>query len=457
VLLRTSRRLHIAALLVTVLAISVRVYWVFKVQTPFDAIYSDMQGYYDRSMLLLDRSYGGEKRVLALYPFGTHYVFGAEFYAFGRTKNPWIPLLHAVYSGTFAYPFMMLARRFVGRNPRPIAMTLALGLIAALWQPCVWFVGFFISEVPFFPLLYWNLLFALNFVERRRHGFAFGLSSAVLFVIRPQVIVSTGLVILLFVWLNRRRLRGFLLGLFRLRLRAERAVLAALRFAAPFLLVLTFSASRHKRLTGHWGLISENGTMNRVFSDTPIAKLEAHWLTQEGAQFGYWFQPPTKYSVGESEEYSFTGYIAEAEILNRIRAKYTSRMTTRQRVMRALRNVTLLWDRNNPWPEQGRMNTAFRVRIQRDFNQVLRWFILPASMIGLLCVRKNARFFIVLFQLLTLVFMSMLFFPEARYRTPYDPLLLMLAGCALASAVRWVHRRLTRRRLTSVVAALPTP
>jgi hypothetical protein len=430
----TSRPLHIAALAITALAIAVRILWVFKVQTPFDAVYSDMQGYFERAQLFLKHSYGGEKRVLALYPFGTHYVFASEFYLLGREKNPWVPLLHAVYSGTFVYPFLMLARRFVSKT----WMVLVLGVVAALWQPCIWFVGFFISEVPFFPLLYWNLLFAMNFVERRRHGFAFGASSALLFVIRPQVIVSTGLVMLLFLWKYRKRFVPF-------GMRMPPALRAGLRFALPFLVVLSFSATRHKNLTGHWGLISENGAMNRVFSDTPIAKLEAHWRTPDGAEWGYWFQPPTKTAVGESEAYSFTGYIADAELLEKIRASYTSKMTVTQRVKRALRNVTLLWDRNNPWPESGRLDTPFRWEIQRDFNQAMRWFLLPSAVLGLVLIRKRPRYWVVAFQLFTLVFMSMLFFPEARYRAPYDPLLLMLALAGWLQVVRNVQGALRKR------------
>jgi hypothetical protein len=424
--------LNISAFVITLLAIAVRIYWVRKIQDPFDAVYSDMQGYFDRAQLLLDRSYGGEKKVLAFYPFGTHYVFAAEFALLGRTKNVWVPLVHAVYSGTFVYPFMHIARRFVSKR----WMAIALGLIAAFWQPCIWFVGFFLSEVPFFPLFYWNMLFGIHFLERRKYGLWFGLTAGILFVIRPQAIMSTGLAILVYAWRHRRKVKP--------------AFRRLVRFGVPFAAILAFSIGRHKVLTEKWGLISDNGSLNRVFSDTPIAKVEAHWTTPTGAQWAYWFQPPTKTVVGESEAISFEGYIGDAEILGRIRKERTSKMTTMQRITRALRNLSLLWDRNNPWPESGKLDTRFRWRIQQEFNHFLRWFVLPVAMLGLLLAKKRARWMLMFIQLFTLAVMSMMFFPEARYRAPYDPILLMFALVALERVVRFVWRRVrakwTKRR-----------
>jgi hypothetical protein len=107
--------------------------------------------------------------------------------------------------------------------------------------------------------------------------------------------------------------------------------------------------------------------------------------------------------------------------------------------------VTLLWDRNNPWPESGRLDTPFRWEIQRDFNQAMRWFLLPSAVLGLVLIRKRPRYWVVAFQLFTLVFMSMLFFPEARYRAPYDPLLLMLALAGWLQVVRNVQGALRKR------------
>ena len=83
--------------------------------------------------------------------------------------------------------FGNLGFRFLLWNLMLAWIPLLLGVIFAIWQPIAWCAGFFVSEVPFIALLYWNIWLTLRFVETRRGGVLLGTTAAVLFAIRPQL------------------------------------------------------------------------------------------------------------------------------------------------------------------------------------------------------------------------------------------------------------------------------
>jgi hypothetical protein len=433
-----SRRVRVLAWLCLVLAIVVRLYWVFKVQSPYDAIYSDMGGYVERAKDLMSHAPSAYPRIRAFYPYGAHYVYAAEFWLCGFENKTVVCVLQALLCASPTYFFVLFCTRFFKSAWGPGL----LGLLFAVWQPIVWCVGFFMSETPFLALLFWNAWLCLRFAETRRYGVRLGLTSALLFAIRPQYILTFAIMGALYVLRHRRRLFP------------RKAWRSYLRVAVPWLAILIFSSARHHRLTGRFGLISENGNLNRVFADTTVAKVEAHWVTPNGEPWFYWFEPPTKKYFGEREHVIIDGYIGDPEVLGRVRKEHLQGKSTFWRVRRAFNNVRLLWDLNDPWPEEdgAHQNAPNRTRhkLQRGFNGVTRWGVIPLMLLGLLLVRKRAGTMIILAHLVTLVVLSMLFFPEARYRVPYDPFMLILASAGVVRLVqivrRWVYAFGVKRR-----------
>jgi hypothetical protein len=428
--IRENRRVHFFAAVSLVVAIAVRLYWVFRVQSPYATIYSDMGGYVERALNLLNGVTVSYPRMTALYPYGAHYFFAAEFGLLGFENATLVCVVQALLCASPTYFFVLFAARFFERAWAPGL----LGLVVAVWQPLVWCTGFFLSEVPYLAFLYLNAWLCLRFVESKRGGFALGVTGAVLFAVRPQFILTFALLALAYVWHIRRRL-------FQRRTLARGALVIA-----PWVAVLAFSIARFHQLTGHFGLISENSQLNRLFSDTTVGTVEGHWRAANGDAWSFVVQPPTKYRMGERERVVVAGYFADPALLAPIREARLRDKTLLWRAHRAFDNVRLLWDKNNPWPEEERARSGFRKLTQDAFNQVARWAVIPLAMLGLVVLPKRAAYVVVLTHLVTLVILSMFFLPEARYRVPYDPFLILLASAGTWRFGAAVKARLRARR-----------
>jgi hypothetical protein len=411
------------------LALFVRVYWVLRVQSPYDAIYSDMQGYVDRANAELGRGPTLYPRVMALYPYGAHYVYAALFRVIGFEHRTVIGLVQAALTAAPGYFLVLFASRLVTSE----RLLFAVGILFAAWQPVVWCVGYFLSEVPFLSLLFLNAWLCVRFAEQGKRPFALGLTGAVLFTIRPQFVLTFALLAVAYV-IGRRKVAF-----------GPRAVRRLGWVLAPWVVIVGFSAVRHRHFTGHWGLISENGAMNRFFADTTVAKLEARWTDSRGGQWFYWFESPAKKHVGERDVARINAYVAEPDVLDELRRHRLRGKSLAWRVKRALLAVRLLWDKNDPWPEVNRAPPGLRLSLHLGFGSVVRWVLLPLACLGAVVARKGAAYVVVMAHLLTLVVLAMLFFPEARYRVPYDPFLLVLAAAAVGEVARLVAGAMTAR------------
>lgn len=434
---RESRRIHFFAVLSVVLALVVRLYWVFRIQSPYDAVYSDMGGYVERARSLISGAPSSFPRLTALYPYGAHYVYAGIFRIFGYDEHKTaVCILHALLGAMPAYFFVLFAARFFVRAWAPGF----LGVLFAIWQPIIWCTGFFVSEVPYLALLFGNSWLCLRFVETRRGGFALGITGAILFAVRPQFILTFAVLAAVYLWSERKHL--FRAG----------ALSSYVRVLVPWLVVIAFSVGRYHRLTGHWGLISENGTLNRLFADTTVGRVQAYWLAPNGDKWNFQVEPPCKKRMGEHDLIVLKGYIADAEVLGPVRRTRLEGKSVGYRVYRAFNNVRLLWDRNTPWPEDERARVGMRRSLQQGFNGVARWVVIPLACLGVIVLRKRAALVVVLAHLVTLVILSMFFFPEARYRVPYDPFLLCVG---LAGA--WQFGGVVLRRLGDLVGKVVRP
>ena len=64
----------------------------------------------------------------------------------------------------------------------------------------------------------------------------------------------------------------------------------------------------------------------------------------------------------------------------------------------------------------------------------MRWAVLPLAAVGTLTARpRRAALAVVLAHVATAIGLAMFYFPEARYRCPYDPMLLLLAFAGLGA------------------------
>jgi hypothetical protein len=424
-----------------VVAFVVRLVWILRVQSPFDAVYSDMGGYVARADELLAHRMPPDPRLLTMYPFGTHYLLALEFLVFGREARLAIAIVHALVGAVPAACAPVLMVRLV---PRRWAAVLAAALVA-LWYPQIAFAGFFSSELWFSAFIALHACLAVSAWNRPRRSLGGGVAAALAFVVRPQFMLT---------WLVA--IAGQSLSLVRRRglWRGARGVAWVV---LPLALAVGGSSTRLHRLSGHWGLIAESG-INRVWADTDLCKVASSWHPPGGGTLNYWFSPPSKQPCPDSRGVSFTGFIADPVILDKIRRDHLRGVSWARRVWRMGGNVRLLLDRNLPWPESN-YRDPWRYALQKWFAIGIRAVILPLCVAGLVLGPRNATMLILAANLVTVVVAAAIFFGEARYHVPYDPFGIVLAiagGREVVVRVRNLVRR-RRFRLTRSVRAIPRP
>ena len=379
-------------------------------QSPLDAVYSDMGGYVDRAESLLAHRTPADPRVLSIYPPGTHTILALEFLALGRHSRQAIAVVHALVGAVAAPCMAVLALRLVPS----LGVAALVGTLVALWYPHVAFAGFFLSEVWFSAAISVHAWLSVRDWRRPPGQLLVGLAAAIAFCIRPQFLLT---------W-------GIELGARGLRLLWRRGIGGAVRglawFVVPMVLTIAVTSVRFHRLSGHWGLIAESAG-NRLWADTDVCQITSSWVTPNGETWTYWFSPPSKPAHKPSDTVRFIGFIVGPVILDGIVRDRLRGVTWRQRMDRKLGNISLLVAGNLPWPESNYRDPPWRATLQRSFADVLLFGVLPLSVVGLLLGRRNRTMLIVAANLATVVIAAALFFGEARYNVPYAPFALLLA------------------------------
>ncbi len=274
------------------------------------------------------------------------------------------------------------------------------------------------------------------------------LVSVVAIVVRPQFLMTwaleTGASVLSF-W----RRRG---------MRVAARNLAWL--GVPVALALAITTVRFHALAGHWGLMSESAA-NRLWADTDVCKIEAHWVSPNGEDWGYLFSPPSKPPRKPSDTVTFDGYIIDPVLLDGIRLERMRGVSLHARIARKLGNVRLLVAGNLPWPESnyqddisflGLTPSITRHRLQSFFADLLVFGVLPWSAIGIAFGRRNRTMLILVANLFTVVFSAAFFFGEARYHVPYDPFLILLAVAGFYEFFKSARTFASRLRFRRAIA-----
>jgi hypothetical protein len=417
-----------------VVAFAVRAYWTLRVQSPLTAVYSDMGGYVSRAEALLAGTTPAEPRILLMWPWGTHAIVALELAMFGRRDAFTIGLLHA-FAGAVAAPCAaLLTARFV---PSRLAVVVA-GLLVAVWHPHVTFSGFFSSEIWFSSAVMLLTLLLVRRFEGRAGAIGAGICLAVAFAVRPQILMTCGMVgaVVVFGWLRHpvTRPRG---GVMRL----------VVPLVVPLLLAMGASSYRFYKLTGgQYGLIASNEAAQRLFGETSVGKIDATWIAPNGSQWSWWVSPSTKQPVKPEDSIFIQGFVYDTKLLAAVRKERLRGVTTAARLRRMADNVALLAVRNLPWPENDFRRFPFRHRLQLQFATALLP-VLAFCAIGLFLLhRHRIAGLIVVAHLVTIVIVAAIYLGEARYRVPYDPLIIVVATVGAHGALRWAWALLGRLR-----------
>ena len=415
------------------IAFAVRAYWTLRVQSPLTAVYSDMGGYVSRAEGLLAGTTPVEPRILLMWPWGTHAIVAGEIALFGRHNVVAIGLAHAFVGALAAPCAALLTARFV----RSRIALIGAGLLVALWHPHIVYSGFFSSEIWFSSALMLLSLLLVRRLEGRSGALGAGILLAVAFACRPQILMTLGMVggVLVIQWLRRpsSRPRG---GVVRF----------VLPLVVPLLLTMGVSSARFHRLSGQYGLIATNEAAQRLFGETSVGKIDADWIAPDGSTWTWWVSPSTKHPVKPEDQVVVHGFVYDSKLLAAIRAERLRGVTTGARLERMADNVALLVVRSLPWPEDDFRRFAFRDRLQRGFAIALLPLLAFCALGFFFLHRHRIAGLIIAAHLLTIVIVAAIYLGEARYRVPYDPLIIVVATLGAHAALRGARALLRRLR-----------
>jgi len=427
--LTAPRGVRITIVAIVILSLAIRLVWVFGVQRPGDAVYSDMLGYMLRAQALIAGDQNMDDEYNVCYPYGTHYLYALESLVFGDSNYEAMGAAAAILSASVTLFLMLAALRCFST----VWPAYALGLVSALWYPQVSYAGFLTSETPYMFFLFLSLWLWIRLAQTGKGGGWAGLATALGFTIRPQL-VMTALMGVAWMMVRKRDLDWF-------RWRTLAVVLL------PALVVIGYSAYRHQDYTGHLALISDNDAVGRFFASTKYKRILAArtrpdgtvMKRSDGTDVTRKFQPPATRQLGYTREFTFTGYIADAKQLGAERARYQSTLSLAEKLGLLRRNIALVAFMNTMWPERNHAKEGtWRGSVFDLWAWLVKYMLLPLSFLGLLSLafRRNLALELASLHIATMVYSAAVYFAEIRYRVPYDLILVLFAVQAIVVGFR---------------------
>jgi hypothetical protein len=439
-------REHWPTLVFFVAALALRLHWNLSVHPPADYVYSDMRGYMDRAAEIFEDPWA-VREYNAFYPYGTHVLLYAVQAGFGRGNHVALGGAYAVLGAILTAYGHVLARLVSERR----VVHLAVGTLLVGYYPLVSLGGYYLSEIPFSLCLTASTVHLLRIVRTGRtiDAVAMGSFLAMGFTLRPQILLSCALVGVL--WLVLRKGAWHRVGV-------QHFGIAAI----PIVVVMAFSAWRLHHHTGRYGLISENGTFNRVFGRCHVKKITA--IPDRPPRRRTSFGPPPLIQLHKRAErapgqwpqlepamgleFEYRGYIGDDDIHRAYMAQCVDKTGWMKQAEYGVVHMVMLWRHNIMWPDSG--NAAWQGNAHRWGLFVTNVLCIPAllAMFAFMVPRRFPALAVLAAHLWALHVMAALYLGGSRFRAPYDPFVVVMALEVYAGlgalAWRWLVVRRSR-------------
>ncbi len=441
---------------VAVVALGLRLLWVLDIHPPEDHVYSDMGGYVNRAKRLVAEPFA-RRPDETFYPIGTHYfialwlgIFGTlaaagaaqavvaslgaplAYFLVGRLHGgpEWSARLHGVaaskaedadeaHEAHDAHDGLDEATE--DRLAAATTIARVAGLFAAIYFPLIGYTGFFLSETLFSILLTASALLVLRLADHGRLGDAWGLGIvyALGLLVRPQIAVAAGLVLLWTVW-RRRDFPTLRLG-------------HLVRVAAPLVLVVCYSLMLSAYHSGRATPVAQNGGLNRAFG-----RCHAYEIASYHSKFG----PPAFGALHRADqrnsdtllplapaiapELASRGYVWDEPELNALANRCIEETGIGRQAYYAFSHVVVLWLFNGGWPNMGPW--PVKHFLQGWTFAHLAVFALPMAIaMALGASRRESRLGLVTLYVWSMLLTVMLVMGSVRFRVPYDLLSIAVA------------------------------
>lgn len=461
-----------------VLALVIRLHWNLEVHLPGDFNYSDMNGYVARADQLLDDPYKAH-RYAAFFPFGTSWLLAVVKFWFGRENHEAIAVFYAV-AGSLIVP---LSYGIAKMTELPDRVAKIAATLLAVYYPLIGLGGYTLSEIPASLSLCLSVWCLLHMTQKpsARWALALGASLGVACTMRSQILVNIALVAGYY-WVLRRTDPERMT-----KIRPRHGVM----IAVPLMICLALCSYRVKYHTGQWGLVSENGPINLIFGrchthsvsskgkrggwarfgPPPMIQLDAYGRRNEGSLMKLWpifedYPEPvpgvpgfvvngpiacSKGCSGPGVDVQYNGYIGDKEVQNKIVEACIERGGWARQAWYSLQHCILLWDFNLMWPDSANPKPrpvdknkgwkALTSRWRYIHNIALAFPCLIAAGVVLLRPRGRTQLSLVALNFASVLVVAMLVMGGARFRAPYDPLIIVLALGFWDGLVKWWRQR----------------
>ncbi|NVB43275.1 glycosyltransferase family 39 protein [Pseudenhygromyxa sp. WMMC2535] len=449
-------------------ALVVRVNWNLLVHPLDGFLYSDMRGYDGRADALLDHPFSS-REYDAFFPFGTAWVLAAIKYVFGRDNYVVIGVIWAIFGASIVAACYAIADRVMGERVRWVAP--AVGVFLVFYYPLIAIGGYVLSELPFSFCMTMSLLLLLRVVDEGRYrdalllGFTLGCGC----LIRSQLTASIALIG--GYWLITRLLRP--------RPFAKLTWKHIVCVGIPLALLLGMSAVRFHIHTGRRGLVSENSTINLVFgrchnkgiysrpdgkghgtvrfAPPPLIQFEAHSERHPESFFqikSVWADHPEPFPEVDGfavdgfgcrkrgcklpgSEIEYKGYIGDGDIQMTIVEECVRRAGFKRQAYFTLSHWAMLWKYNRMWPDDANPKPRPKAKdegwkaLQQRWAKIHRGLLMIPALFGLffaLAPRRRPKEALVSLNLWALLVIAGIWLGGIRFRMPYDPIIVLLAG-----------------------------
>lgn len=374
--------------ILVLLGIFLRVWFPLRVHMPSEAVYSDMNGYYQRALDLLSK--GALTKPDLIYPPGYH-VWIAFLKKWFQTDLALV-WSHIVFGVSSCFVLAYAVSKWLGQRAGKVSLVLFL-----FYYPWIALSGLYMAETVYIFLLslFFTLLMLHQDSDSKKHWFLIGFAASIAGWVKGLMTFIFPLLLLWLAWKRKPKLMTvFFLGYF-----------------IPLLIQGFYFQKYH----GKFQLVSANSAINLVEGKCGFGRIND--------PDGYYFYSPLFLQLGNSKTKTFEKPFWDSAYYTKEGLKCIQENP--KVLLTSFKYVYFLFLDNQLWPpvmQKMRSATYF-------YQLVFSILVFPGVLFGVWRIgrRLRSRRFIPLLIPLSIVICAWVFKSEIRYRVPFDIVLLPLS------------------------------
>ncbi len=392
---------------ILIIALLLRIIFVFFIHPPEKYLYSDMKGYYNRAIKI---SKGEKEEIIdTLYPPGTHYFYSIFF----KFKNAFfiIKLVNIIVSVISCFFIYLISKILFNLKSALISL-----FISSINYIFIDFTGYILSETPFIFTLSMMFFFLLKSIKEQNNikRFIYSFLSGLLLIISSSIRSS----ILLFI--------PFFIVWWIFNIKKYKLYYNVFFYLLGFLPILIILSLRIYLITGSFGVISTNNGLNFFQGRSHVRDIEFYDL-ERGSY--YLFASPVAIQKGYIKNYKFYYGPYNSSSLFEEGIKEMKKDIGRT-ILFSLEQILDLFFTVDIWPTFA-IRTKILPNLIKYYNYIfIILVILPSIILFIIRFKKIKSNLSLLpyFFILVIILTAMIFYGDPRFRVPFDIFFIILSG-----------------------------